>query len=158
MEAPLNQLWTRWPNRDLLGSHPAVRGWSGPAEDARALPIESWIVGHRLTIRIGLPGIDPVGDLELAVEDSTLVLTVNRSRPADHRDVLASEFGYGRLVRRMGLGDEAVVGLLRATFETGMLTVVVPLEAQRRNRRVICIGYRRDDGRRIEPDRRCPAG
>jgi HSP20 family protein len=83
-----------------------------------------------LTVLVELPGIDP-GKLELVVADGTLYLAGNRVRPRGAGQVYQQmELDYGPFRRQVALGADVDVAHAQATYEKGMLTIVLPL-AQR---------------------------
>jgi|SRR5439155_5665915 len=83
-----------------------------------------------LTVVVELPGIDP-NDVDLFVADGTLYLAGNRVRPREPGQVYQQmELDYGPFRRQVALGADVDVEHARATYERGILTIVLPL-AQR---------------------------
>src|SRR5918995_4626725 len=83
-----------------------------------------------LTVVIELPGVDPDA-VELVIADSTLTVAGTRSRPRCEGLVYQQmELEYGPFQRRVQLPDGVDAGAARATYDRGMLKVVLPL-AQR---------------------------
>ena len=83
-----------------------------------------------LTILVELPGVDP-DKVDLVVAEGTLYLSGNRARPTGVGQVYQQmEIDYGPFRRQVSLGADVDVARARATYEHGVLTIVLPL-AQR---------------------------
>lgn len=83
-----------------------------------------------LTVLVELPGIDP-DQVDLFVADGALYLLGNRVRPRLEGQVYQQmELDYGPFRRQVALGADVDVTQARATYEKGILTIVLPL-AQR---------------------------
>jgi HSP20 family protein len=85
-----------------------------------------------LTVLIELPGIDPE-KVDLFVAEGTLYLAGNRVRPRSDGQVYQQmELDYGPFRRQVALGADVDVSQARATYDQGILKIVLPL-AQRRS-------------------------
>ena len=85
----------------------------------------------QLTVVVELAGVDP-GDVRLAATDSALVIAGERRRPRTHAGrYQLMEIEYGPFQRRIPLTDTVDASAARATYERGMLTIVLPLAAAR---------------------------
>jgi HSP20 family protein len=83
-----------------------------------------------LTVLVELPGIDPE-KVDLFVADGALYLLGNRGRPRFEGQVYQQmELDYGPFRRQVALGADVDVAQAQATYEKGILTIVLPL-AQR---------------------------
>jgi HSP20 family protein len=83
-----------------------------------------------LTVLVELPGIDP-DTVDLFVADGALYLFGNRSRPRFEGQVYQQmELDYGPFRRQVALGADVDVAQAKATYEKGILSIVLPL-AQR---------------------------
>jgi HSP20 family protein len=83
-----------------------------------------------LTVLVELPGIDP-DKVDIFVADGTLYLAGNRVRPRSEGQVYQQmELDYGPFRRQVALGADVDVAQGRASYEKGILTIVLPL-AQR---------------------------
>lgn len=94
--------------------------------DRHPVRIEDYIEGGNYIVRAELPGFDPEKDVHIAVEGTTLSITATRSR--EERDKGRSEFHYGSFGRAVTLPVGADAGAVTATYDAGILTVVVPLK------------------------------
>ena len=84
-----------------------------------------------LHVVVELPGVDP-DDVHLSIEGRVLTIAGERRRPApDCRlSYYRLELEYGSFQRRLALPEDVDVEATRATYERGMLTIVVPLAAK----------------------------
>jgi HSP20 family protein len=81
-----------------------------------------------VTIVVDLAGID-AADVELAVVDRTLLITGMRRRRALESRVSyrQMELDYGHFERQVSLGDDVDAAAAEATYERGLLTIVLPI-------------------------------
>jgi HSP20 family protein len=101
-------------------------------------PVHGWVPavdvftrGDDLVVRAELPGIDPEKDVEISLEDN--VLRIRGERQMEER---SEEDGTYRLESRYGSFERSVLlprgveeGDISATYENGILEVVVPKAA-----------------------------
>ena len=82
---------------------------------------------ERIVLRADLPGIEQ-DDVELRVEDGTLVLRGERKPPMDARsqDMLRAECPHGAFVRSFSLPSNVDQSVIRAALRNGVLEVVLP--------------------------------
>jgi HSP20 family protein len=80
-----------------------------------------------LTVLVELPGIEPES-VDLVVAEGTLYLSGNRARPRREGQVYQQmEIDYGPFRRQIALDADVDVAHAQATYERGILTVVLPL-------------------------------
>jgi HSP20 family protein len=83
-----------------------------------------------VVVVVELPGVDP-DDVQAVIADGTLTVAGNRSRPKCEGLVYQQmELEYGPFQRRIPLPDGVDVASARATYDRGMLRIVLPI-AQR---------------------------
>jgi HSP20 family protein len=83
-----------------------------------------------LTVLVELPGVEP-DKVDLVVAEGTLYLAGNRARPRGEGQVYQQmEIDYGPFRRQVALGLDVDVAHARATYQQGILTIVLPV-AQR---------------------------
>jgi HSP20 family protein len=83
-----------------------------------------------LTVVVELPGVDP-GTVELVVADGHLFLAGRRERPRGAGQVYQQmEIDYGTFRRQVALNTDVDVAKASASYDRGMLTIVLPI-AQR---------------------------
>jgi HSP20 family protein len=72
-----------------------------------------------------LPGLDE-NDVELTVDEGALTLRGEKRSEVDDNDRGYSERSYGRFERRIGLPQGIDRDTVTATFQNGVLTVILP--------------------------------
>jgi HSP20 family protein len=77
------------------------------------------------TIVLELPGIDPA-DVHVDATPTQLVVSGERRRPAGLGRVVQMELEYGPFERRLRLPEEVDVSKAEASYERGLLTIVLP--------------------------------
>jgi HSP20 family protein len=90
-----------------------------------------------VTIVVDLAGVDPDG-VEVIVTERTVVISGERSRPGlecrvSYRQM---EIEYGPFQRRISLAEDVDPESAEATYERGLLTVVLPLAQRPRTGKV----------------------
>jgi HSP20 family protein len=92
--------------------------------------VDCFRTGDTLTVLVELPGIDPQ-KIDLFVAEGTLYLAGNRVRPRRDGQVYQQmELDYGPFSRQVALGADVDVSQAQATYEQGILKIILPL-AQR---------------------------
>src|SRR5437870_9905140 len=83
-----------------------------------------------LTVLIELPGVDPEA-IDLVIAEGTLYVAGERKRPrCEGQSYQQMELDYGSFRRQVQLGVDVDVDHAHATYERGILKVVLPI-AQR---------------------------
>jgi HSP20 family protein len=87
--------------------------------------------GDALVATFEIPGIVPEEDVEILVEDETLVIKGEKSveTKTDEKERHIVERRYGSFERRIPLPDGADVEAIEAAYDKGVLTVRVPVHA-----------------------------
>ena len=86
---------------------------------------------NELTVLVELPGVDPDA-LQLFVDTRTLIVTGTRERPrCEGLGYQQMEIEYGPFRRQVDLGHDIDPAQSRASYERGMLKVVLPIAAPR---------------------------
>jgi HSP20 family protein len=112
----------------------------GEADRGSAWPrVELAETDKELRITAELPGLDE-NDIEIGIKDGALTLSGEKRAEVVDKDRGYSERSYGRFERRIGLPSGIVRDNVSATFENGVLTVILPVtEATNENVRRIPI-------------------
>jgi HSP20 family protein len=105
--------------------------------------VDCYRTGDALTVLIELPGIDPE-KVDLFVTDGTLYLAGNRERRRyDGQVYQQMELDYGAFRREVALGADVDVSQARATYEQGILKIVLPLAQRQPARERVVIEVKR---------------
>lgn len=85
-----------------------------------------------LVVRMELPGIDPATDVQVTVEDGVLCVSGERRHdaPTEQGDYYRRESSYGTFERRILLPEGTKIEEVTASYDNGVLEVVIPKAAQ----------------------------
>lgn len=99
--------------------------------------------GDEVQVQVDLPGVDPES-IDLVVEKNMLSVTAERrSAFGTDDEVVVAERPAGQVTRQVFLGEGLDAERVSARYEDGVLTVVIPIAAQARPRRVAITTARR---------------
>lgn len=130
----------RWnPNRDLVSLREAmdrmfeeswvrpVRAAWGEPEGGQAwrLPVDVYSTEEEIVIQASVPGIAPE-DVEITIEGDTLTIQGELPSHLDNVNYLFQERASGRFIRALSLNIPVDADKSEATFENGLLTLVIP--------------------------------
>ena len=92
------------------------------------LRVEDYVEDGSYVLRAELPGVDPEKDIEVTVSKGVLTISAHRHDETEgkHR----SEFRYGAFARSITLPEGADEDHIRASYDRGVLEVVVTLKDQ----------------------------
>ena len=90
--------------------------------------LEDYVNDGTYVLRAELPGVDPEKDIEVTVSKGVLTISAHRHEETEgkHR----SEFRYGAFARSVTLPEGADEDHIRASYDSGILEVVVTLKDQ----------------------------
>lgn len=110
--------------------------WSRPA----AMPMDAYRAGDEYVVVFDLPGVDPDA-IELTVERNVLTVKAER-RPTTPNDVemQVSERPLGVYSRQLFLGETLDSAKIDANYETGVLTLRVPVLEAAKPRKISISG------------------
>ena len=87
-------------------------------------------------INLDLPGVDP-RSIDLTVERNSLTISAERRwEPVEGDQVVASERRQGTFSRQLLLGDGLDADRIHASYENGVLTVMIPVAASAQPRKI----------------------
>jgi len=91
------------------------------------LRVEEYTDGAAYVVRVEVPGVDPEKDVKVSVAGGRL--TINVERTEERSDKTHSEFHYGVFARTVQLPSAAQEERITAKYESGILTIRVPVAA-----------------------------
>jgi HSP20 family protein len=108
----------------------------GSARAPRSMPMEAYRRGDQFFVHLDLPGVVP-DDVQLTVERNVVAIRAER-RPMyqEGDDVVVDETPQGTFTRQLFLGDNLDSSRLEATYDLGMLTLMIPVAEQAKPRRI----------------------
>jgi HSP20 family protein len=112
-------------------------GEAGRVRGAQVIRIEDRVTDHEYVVRAEMPGLDPSNDMHVTVDAGTL--TIHAERHEKMKTNGRSEFKYGRFSRSVSLPRNADADHIEASYDSGVLTVTVPLMAPEAVGRTIAI-------------------
>jgi HSP20 family protein len=122
------------PFRELDRMTDQLFGTSG--NSPHWMPMDAVRHGHEVTLRFDLPGVSS-DSVDVTVERNVLTVKAERSwTPAEGDEVLARERPQGSVTRQVMLGESLDTDRLEARYESGVLTVTIPVEEKAKPRRV----------------------
>lgn len=115
----------------------------GTAARPAVMPMDAWREGDEFVVEFDLPGVSP-DSIDLDVERN--VLTVRAERPArtGEQELVAAERSRGVFSRQLILGDNLDTSRIGASYDTGVLTLHIPV-SERAKPRKITIASKGDD-------------
>jgi len=107
----------------------------GSTNRPAVMPMDAWREGDRFVIELDVPGVSPE-TIDLDVERN--VLTVRAERVARNGDweMLASERTRGVFSRQLVLGDNLDLERIEASYDAGVLRLVVPVAEKAKPRKI----------------------
>ena len=106
------------------------------ARTPRPFPMDAYRRGDEFVVSFDLPGMAP-GAIDLTIEQN--VPTIKAERTFDGREgdeVIAAERLYGAFTHPLFLGDTLDAERLVASYETGVLTLRIPVAESAKPRKV----------------------
>jgi HSP20 family protein len=125
------------PFRDLDRLTQQVLGNSGTWSRPSAMPMDAYRSGHEFVVAFDLPGVDPDA-IDLSIERNVLTVRAER-RPnpvAEDVEMQVAERPLGVFSRQLFLGDTLDTEHVAASYETGVLTVRIPVAEQAKPRHI----------------------
>jgi HSP20 family protein len=123
------------PFRELDRLTQQVFGTQGTLARPTVMPMDAWREGDTFVVEFDLPGVHP-DSIDLDVERN--VLTVKAERPGRQGDteLVAAERPRGIFSRQLILGDNLDTGNVDASYESGVLTLRIPVAEQAKPRKI----------------------
>src|SRR3954466_10072538 len=113
----------RFQQRAAAAARPAV------------MPMDAWREGDRFVIEFDLPGVAKE-TIDLDVERNVLTVRAERVARTGDWEVLASERPRGAFSRQLVLGDNLDLEHIEASYDAGVLRLVVPVAERAKPRKI----------------------
>ncbi|MFE9440962.1 Hsp20/alpha crystallin family protein [Streptomyces sp. NPDC006602] len=105
-----------------------------------AMTMDAYRSGDEFVVHFDLPGIDPE-TIEIDVERNVLNVRAERRSPApEGAELLVAERPTGSFTRQLFLGDTLDSERIDASYDTGVLTLRIPVAEQAKPRRIQITG------------------
>lgn len=115
----------------------------GTTNRPAVMPMDAWREGDSFVIEFDLPGVSRES-IDLDVERNVLTIRAERVPRNGDWEMLAAERVRGAFSRQLVLGDNLDLDRIEATYDAGVLRLVVPV-AEKAKPRKIEIGQSTDD-------------
>ena len=118
--------WDRLTEQAMRGGRSAVQ----------SMPMEAYRRGDEFFVALDLPGVNP-DDVDVTVERNVVNIRVTR-QPMHREDdeVLVDERPQGEFSRQLFLGENLDANNLSASYESGVLTLRIPVAEESKPRKV----------------------
>jgi len=106
----------------------------------RGVPMDAFRRGESVIVQFDLPGVDP-DSIDLTVERNVLTLRAERRHDRQEGDEpIVAERPQGTYTRQLFLGETLDHGRIDASYDHGVLTVIIPVAEQAKPRKVSIAG------------------
>ena len=136
------------PFRDLERLTQQVFGADGTAARPSAMPMDAWREGDTFLVEFDLPGVD-VDSIDLDVERNVITVRAERPNRASDAELLAAERPRGVFSRQLVLGDNLDTQRIAASYESGVLTLKIPVAEKAKPRKISITRERSDEQQAI---------
>ena len=122
------------PFRDFDRLAQQVLG-AGTTSRPAVMPMDAWREGDRFVLEFDLPGVRPE-TLDIDVERNVVTLRAERPPRNGDWEMLASERPTGLFSRQLVLGDNLDLERIEASYDAGVLRLVVPVAERAKPRKI----------------------
>jgi HSP20 family protein len=123
------------PFRELDRLTQQVFGSDGTLSRPSAMPMDAWREGDTFHVEFDLPGVD-VNSIDLDVERNVVTVKAERPARASDAELLAAERLRGVFSRQLILGDNLDTDNITASYDSGVLTLLIPVAEQAKPRKI----------------------
>ena len=107
----------------------------GTTNRPAVMPMDAWREGDRFVIEFDLPGVNR-DSIDLDVERNVLTVRAERVARSGDWEMLASERPRGAFSRQLVLGDNLDLDRIEASYDAGVLRLVVPVSEKAKPRKI----------------------
>ena len=117
--------------QQVFGNTPGT--WSRPTP----MPMDAYRAGDHFVVAFDLPGVTPDA-IDLDVERNVLTVKAERRPTAsgEHVELQVAERPLGVFSRQLFLGDTLDADSISASYESGVLTLRIPIAPQAKPRKI----------------------
>ncbi len=123
------------PFRDLDRLAQQVFGSNGTLARPAVMPMDAWRDGDTFHVEFDLPGVDP-DSIDLDVERNVVTVKAQRPDLDEKAEMLAAERPRGIFSRQLVLGDNLDTGRIAASYDSGVLTLLIPVAEAAKPRKI----------------------
>ena len=105
-------------------------------QDLRVMPVDLYRDGDRYVLTADLPGGDP-GSVDVDVDGQLLTIRAQRTVGAvEHAKWLTRARPAGNFVRQFSIGEGVDTAGISATYDNGVLSVIIPMSERAKPRKI----------------------
>ena len=123
------------PFRELDRLTQQVFGTNGTLARPSVMPMDAWRDGDTFHVEFDLPGVDS-DSIDLDVERNVVTVKAERRPRAGDAELIAAERPRGVFSRQLMLGDNLDTEHISASYDTGVLTLQIPVAEQAKPRKI----------------------
>src|SRR6476620_11099051 len=123
------------PFRDLDRLSQQVFGTDGTLARPSVMLMDAWRDGDTFHVEFDLPGVDP-DSIDLDVGRNVVTVKAERPARASDAELVAAERPRGVFSRQLILGDNLDTQHITASYDSGVLTLQVPVAEQAKPRKI----------------------
>ncbi len=135
MEVDMMLVRSTDPFRDLDRLAQQVFGSNGTLARPAVMPMDAWRDGDTFHVEFDLPGVDP-DSIDLDVERNVVTVKAQRPDLDEKAEMLAAERPRGIFSRQLVLGDNLDTGRIAASYDSGVLTLLIPVAEAAKPRKI----------------------
>jgi len=107
----------------------------GTAARPAVMPMDAWREGEEFIVELDLPGVKH-DSLDLDVERNVLTVRAERAGLDQNREMVSAERPRGVFSRQLFLGDNLDADRIEASYQDGVLRLVIPVAQKAKQRRI----------------------
>lgn len=113
------------------------QAFGGPGERSWGMPMDAYRKDDRFLLQLDVPGI-AADAVELTVDNNVLTIKATRHAPTMQEGVepVIAERPWGEFTRQVLLGNNLDVSRIQADYDSGVLTVSIPVAEHAKPRRI----------------------
>jgi len=123
------------PFRELDRLTQQVLGTNGTLARPSVMPMDAWRDGDVFQVEFDLPGVKP-DSIDLDVERNVVTVKAERPARAIDAELIAAERPRGVFSRQLILGDNLDTEHIEASYDTGVLTLKIPVAERAKPRKI----------------------
>jgi len=123
------------PFRELDRLTQQMLGTDGTLARPSAMPMDAWREGDTFRVEFDLPGVDPQS-IDIDVERNVVSVKAERPPRPTEVEAIAAERPRGLFSRQLILGDTLDTEHITANYDSGVLTLQIPVAEKAKPRKV----------------------
>jgi len=100
------------------------------------MPMDAWREGDTFHVEFDLPGVNPES-IDLDVERNVVTVKAERPSREGNAEMIAAERPRGVFSRQLILGDNLDTQHIEASYDAGVLTLLIPVAEQAKPRKIV---------------------